>query len=380
MPVMVEVQGSCLERFGKVKELLQGFLATGEEYGACITVNINGENVVDLWGGFANPEQPWQQDTITAVFSCTKTVTALAALLLIDRNLLDVDSNVSKYWPEFAANGKQDIKVRHILSHTSGVPGWDDPVSLEDICDTDTAAAKLSQQAPWWQPGTASGYQSFTMGHLIGELVRRVTGGSLGQFILDELTTPLGADFRLGVASEDTHRVADLIPPPQSRGGLPDKESVAFKVFTNPAFRVQMANEDVWRNSKLGAASGFGHSRSLVRILSVVTLGGTVDGVRFLSPDTIDQIFWEQANGVDLVTGDNLRFGIGFGLTGPDTKVNWLPSGRVCFWGGFGGSMIIMDLDRRMTIGYVMNRMETVGLGTARTRAYIKAVYAALDS
>lgn len=218
------------------------------------------------------------------------------------------------------------------------------------------------------------------MGHLIGELVRRVTGSSLGQFILDELTTPLGADFRLGVASEDTHRVADLIPPPQSRGGLPDKESVAFKVFTNPAFRVQMANEDVWRNSNLGAASGFGHSWSLVRILSVVTLGGTVDGVRCLSPNTIDQIFWEQTNGVDLVTGENLRFGIGFGLTGPNTKVNWLPPGRVCFWGGFGGSMIIMDLDRRMTIGYVMNRMENFGLGTARTRAYIKAVYAALDS
>ena len=148
-----------------------------KKLGASIAVNINGRNVVDIWGGYADEDQchPWEKDTIVNLFSTTKTVTALAALMLIDRGQLDIDANVSQYWPEFAANGKQDVKVRHILSHRSGLSGWEETMTLESICDFEKAASSLARQAPWWTPGTASGYHSFTWGFLIGELVRRIT-------------------------------------------------------------------------------------------------------------------------------------------------------------------------------------------------------------
>jgi CubicO group peptidase (beta-lactamase class C family) len=174
---MAQIQGYCYARFKEAQQLLQDFITSGEEVGASIAVNINGHNVVDIWGGYADEDQchPWEMDTIVNLFSTTKTVTALAALMLIDRGQLDIDANVSQYWPEFAANGKQDVKVCHVLSHRSGVSGWEDTMTLESICNFEKAASSLARQAPWWTRGTASGYHSFTWGFLIGELVRRIT-------------------------------------------------------------------------------------------------------------------------------------------------------------------------------------------------------------
>lgn len=376
---MAKVFGLCDDRFQQVKELLQQYLTSGEELGASLVVNIDGENVVDLWGGYADTSRtrPWEEDTITAVWSTSKTVTSLATLILIDRGLVSPYEKVAKYWPEFAANGKQNIEVRHIISHTSGVSGWDARMSIEDVIDVPASTALLEQQAPWWVPGTASGYHSFTMGHLVGEVVRRVTGKSLKQFIADEIATPLGADFQLGVAEKDWPRTADVVPPSTWRKPPPagDVDSVSAKTMRNPVFEISIANTPTWRQAELGAASGFGNARAVARMLSAISLGGRVGNHKLLSSDTIDRIFEEQAKGIDLATGEALRFGIGYGLTGADTMVNWMPEGRVCFWGGLGGSIVIMDVDRRMTISYVMNKMENVGIGNYRTKQYVRAIY-----
>ncbi|KAK9311938.1 beta-lactamase/transpeptidase-like protein [Lipomyces starkeyi] len=376
---MSQVQGHCDSKFEGLRNLFQSFIDSGEELGASIVVNIDGENVVDVWGGFANASRTkhWEMDTIVNVFSTTKTVSALAALTLIDRGLLDVNGNVSQYWPEFGANGKEDILVRHILSHTSGVSGWDEPVTVEDLCNFEKASGMLTQQAPWWTPGTASGYHSWTMGFLIGELVRRVTSMTLKEFVAKEIAGPLDADFQIGALEKDWDRISDLIPPrDKSNTSALDPQSIAAKTFKNPILDISFVSSAQWRQAELGAANGHGNARSVARLLSVVALGGQIDGKRhLLSPETIDLIFQQQADGVDLAANMPLRFGIGFGLSGKHTAVDWMPCGRICFWGGYGGSIVIMDLDRRLTISYVMNKMDEVGLGSDRTKAYVEAVY-----
>lgn len=210
------IHGHCDERFGKVRAALADNIASGEEVGACITIDIDGEAVVDIWGGFADAARTsvWTRDTIVNVWSSTKTVTSLAALMLVDRGLVGLTDPVATHWPEFAANGKQDIEFRHILSHTSGVSGWELPFTTEDMYDWDKSTAALAAQAPWWKPGTASGYHAHNQGHLIGEVMRRVTGSSLKEFVRDEIAGPLGADFQIGARRADYDRIAEIIPPP----------------------------------------------------------------------------------------------------------------------------------------------------------------------
>lgn len=373
------VHGTCAEKFGLLQTLLLQFIESGEELGGSITVNIDGQNVVDIWGGYFDEgrTQLWERDTITNVFSTTKTVTALAGLMLVDRGLLDFNAKVSQYWPEFNQSGKGDIEVRHVLTHNTGLPGWEQPVSLEDACDFKKATTMLATQAPWWKPGTASGYQSFTMGHLVGELVFRVTGKTLKKFVADEIALPLKADFQIGVSETDLHRVSDVVPPTANEVHL-KPGSVQYKVFNNPKFHSSSANSKLWREADLGGANGHGNARSIARILSAISLGGRVDGHEVLSPTIINTVVEEQSMGQDMVIAAPVRFGMGFGLTGKDTIADWLPTGRICFWGGFGGSIIIMDLDRRMTICYVMNKLGNVGLGSIRTKAYVKAIYQGL--
>ncbi len=234
--------GTCSARFDPLRELFAAKLESGEDLGASLAVNIDGEMVVDLWGGWADEARtvPWTENTIANVFSTTKTMTALAALVLVDRGELDLDAPVAKYWPEFAANGKAGIKVRHLLSHTSGVSGWEQPNTLEDLYDWDKSTALLATQAPWWEPGTASGYHMMNYGHLIGEVIRRITGQRLGEFIAAHIAGPLDADFHIGLPRSEFHRVTNVVPPPIPVGSPPfdptqlDPSSVAFKTWTNP--------------------------------------------------------------------------------------------------------------------------------------------------
>jgi len=357
------VRGTCSDRFEPLRELFAAKLESGEDLGASLAVNIDGEIVVDLWGGWADEARtmPWTENTIACVFSTTKTMTALSALVLVDRGELDLDANVTKYWPEFAAQGKGEIKVRQLLSHTSGVSGWEQPVTFDDVYDWDKSTAMLAAQAPWWEPGTASGYHSFTYGHLIGEVVRRITGLRLGQFFAAEIAGPLGADFHIGLPPSEFHRVANLVAPgwPPTDLTRLDKSSPAYRNATGPNLdlNIELSRTERWRRADIGAGNGHGNARSVSRIQSAVACGGEVDGVRLLSPQTIDRIFEVQSNTVDLVMGIQLRMGVGYGLLPMPQVLPFLPEGRLASWGGAGGSLMIADADRRMTFAYVMNMM-----------------------
>jgi CubicO group peptidase (beta-lactamase class C family) len=378
---MASIEGTCDERFAAVQHELAECLDAGDELGASIVVDLDGEVAVDLWGGYRDEArtQPWLRDTITNVWSSTKTVTSLAALMLIDRGEMDVDDPVARYWPEFAAAGKQDVLVRHLLSHTSGVSGLDQPAVPEDLYDWEKSTARYAAQAPWWPPGSASGYHALNFGHLIGEVLRRITGTSLKQFVAEEIAAPLGADFQIGAAEHSFDRIADVVPPPP----LPvdfsalGPDDVAVKTLTGPFIEATEANTAAWRRADIGAANGHGNARSVARILSVISRGGEVDGVRLVGPRTIELIFREQASGMDLVLGVPLRFGIGYGLPEPAT-IPAIPAGRICFWGGWGGSVIIMDVGRRMTISYMMNNMGPGIIGSDRADRYVRAIYGAL--
>jgi len=364
------LHGHCDERFAQLREAIVRRLAGGDELGLSLAVDLDGELLVDLYGGWMDPEQtrPWRRDTIVNVWSTTKTITALAALMLVDRGALELEAPVARYWPEFAANGKERVVVRHLLSHSSGVAGWEQPVTVEDIFDCEAAAARLAAQAPWWEPGTASGYHAASYGALLGELVRRTTASSLRAFVAEEIAGPLRADFQLGAAEADWDRVATVIPPPPLAIDLDALPVPALKTFTGPAIDAAVANTPGWRQADLGAVNGHGNAVSVARILSAVTLGGTAQGVRVLSPETIDLIFEQQASGVDLVVGIPLRRGVGFALPQLET-LPYIPDERVCFWGGWGGSMIIIDITRGLTISYMMNRMSAGIIGSEKVRA-----------
>jgi CubicO group peptidase (beta-lactamase class C family) len=374
---VVDVQGTCDARFEPVRDVLAEQLDSGNDTGASIAVDVEGRTVADLWGGWCDEEHrtPWGENTITNVWSTTKTVTNLAALMLADRGLLDPYAPVAKYWPEFAENGKERIEVRHILSHTSGVSGWEAPFTTEDMYDREAATRQLATQAPWWEPGTASGYHAQNQGHLVGELVRRLTGKTLKTFVAQEIAGPLGADFQIGAIEADWGRIAPVTPPPPLPFDLAslDPGSPVYKTFTGPVADAAAANTPAWRRAELGALNGHGNARSVARILRVLALGGEAGGVRLLSPDAIGLIFDEQSHGPDLVLGVPLRFGIGYAL--PETEtVPYIPPGRTCFWGGWGGSVILMDLDARTTISYMMNKMGPGIIGSDRSEAYVRAI------
>jgi len=375
---MAEVSGMHDSRFEPVRDALAEQLESGNELGASIVVDVDGDTVVDIWGGWRDADHlsPWTADTITNVWSTTKTVTNLAALMLADRGQLDPYSPVARYWPEFAENGKEHIEVRHILSHTSGVSGWEAPFAVTDMYDWDLSTSRLAAQKPWWEPGTASGYHASNQGHLVGELVRRVTGQPLKAFVAQEIAGPLGADFQIGAAESDWDRIAPVVPPPPLPFDMAalDPDSPVYKTFTGPAADASAANTPGWRRADMGAVNGHGNARSVARILKSLALGGTVDGVRLLSPDTIGLIFDEQSHGTDLVLGVPLRFGIGYAL--PETQtVPYVPQGRACYWGGWGGSVILMDLDRRTTISYMMNKMAPGIIGSDRSESYVRAIH-----
>ncbi|MDL9948425.1 serine hydrolase domain-containing protein [Gordonia sp. ABSL11-1] len=383
MTEMPEVRGDTDPRFDSVRDALAEQLASGEELGAAIAVDIDGEVVVDIWGGHRDAARtlPWERDTIVNVWSTTKEITALAVLVLVERGLVDLHAPVATYWPEFAQNGKADIEVRHIMAHTSGVSGWDQPFTVPDMYDWDSSVEHLARQAPWWEPGTASGYHAQNQGHLLGEIVRRVTGEHLKQFVADEIAGPLGTDLQIGAGPEDDDRIAEIIPPPPLDLDLStvSPDSPMVKTFTGPAASAAAANTIEWRRADLGALNGHTNARALARTLSVISRGGTVDGVNLLSDKTIDQIFDEQVRGVDLVLGVPLRWGIGFGLPEPAT-LPYLPDERICFWGGWGGSMTIMFPLQKMTISYVMNKMAPGIIGSERSAAYANAIFASLGT
>ncbi|WP_433678015.1 serine hydrolase domain-containing protein [Nocardia sp. CA-119907] len=377
------VQGVCDPRFSALKDLLANNIRGGAELGASVAMTIDGKFVVDLWGGYFDEArtQPWLKDTVTNVWSCTKTVTALAALIAADRGLIDLEQPVARYWPEFGANGKGGVRVKHLLAHTSGVSGWDQPFTVADLADTRAATNRLAAQKPWWEPGTASGYHMLSFGHLIGEVIRRVDGRSLSAFVQDEITTPLGADFHFGIPRSEYGRVSNVVAPPGETDGLDqlDPNTVMGKTIVGPWVVAADTLTDAWRGAEIGAANGHTNARALAGIQSVLACAGEVNGARLLKRETAESAFAEQSVGNDLVIGSPVRFGLGFGLPLPG-ETPGIPQGKICFWSGYGGSTIVVDADRRMTFSYVMNKMGTDAslVGSDRSAAYISAAYGAL--
>ncbi|MEV6339509.1 serine hydrolase domain-containing protein [Nocardia vinacea] len=370
--------GFCADEFAGVRKELADQIASGAELGAAICVTVDGEPVVDIWGGHRDLERtvPWTEDTLVNVFSISKTMTALSALLLVDRGELDVQQKVAHYWPEFAANGKGDIEVRHLLGHTSGVSGWERPIELADIYDAEAASARLATQPPWWEPGTASGYHALNYGHLVGEVIRRITGRTLGQFFAEELAGPLDADFHIGTAPENHHRIAPLVPPPLLEFDMAalDQDSILVKTLTSPLLDIPEANSAAWREAEIGAVNGHGNAHSVAAVQSLVACGGELRGRRLLSEKTIDLIFEQQSDGADLALLLPLRFGLGYGLPQSQTAPE-VPDGKVCWWAGFGGAIVVNDLDHRVTFAYTMNKMAPGLIGSDRANAYLRAAF-----
>jgi len=373
---MAEVNGRFEEGFAGVAETLARNLDDGADIGASVAVVLDGEPVVDIWGGYTDRTAgvPWEQDTIVNVFSTTKTMTALCALILADRGELDFHAPVARYWPEFARAGKDRIEVRHLLGHTSGLAGWEQPVAVEDLADWEHCTSLLAAQEPWWEPGACSGYHAVTQGYLIGEVVRRITGQTLGRFFKETVAAPLGADFHIGLPPDADARVAPLIPPTPvdlRATGIPE---LGVRALSSPVITGEATAHTWWQRAEIPAANGHGNARSVAAIQSIIACGGEARGTRLLSDQGVAAIFEQQSDGRDLVLDVPLRFGMGFGLSSET-----MPMGpRTCAWGGYGGSLVVNDLDARLTVAYVMNRMEGGLVGDRRGASVVTAAALAL--
>ncbi len=358
-------KGFVVDGFEPVREAFETSLQDGTENGASFCVTKDGEPIIDLWGGYADPAEtrPWEDNTIVNVYSTTKTMTFLVALMLADRGELDFEAPVAKYWPEFAAEGKADLPVKYLMSHAAGLSGWRAPMTPQDLYDWEKATSLLAAQAPLWEPGTASGYHAMTQGYLIGEVVRRITGDTIGTFFRREVAEPMKADFHIGLPASEDHRVAELTPP--SDGGIsqgPPNE-IMVATFGNPGIDVHETKTRAWRGAEIPAAGGTGNARSVALIHTILANGGEIDGKRYLSEAMCRKPLETQIEGKDLVLGIPVRYGLGFGLSG---EMSPAIHDEMMYWGGYGGSLILIDQKNRMTLSYVMNRMMPTTQGDLR--------------
>ncbi|KAJ5100500.1 beta-lactamase [Penicillium angulare] len=386
---MSQVHGSCDQAFAPLREILQQKIADGDELGASLCINIDGKNVLDLWGGYADASQtlPWEKEMVTGVWSTTKVITALAAHILINRGVLDPNEKVAKYWPDFGTNGKENVTVANVLTHSSGMPAFDQTISFEDYQDVERMTEHIAEQAPWYTPGSHTAYQWTNHGHMVGEIVRRVSGKSLTQFIAEELAEPLGVDFWLGVPEKDWIRTADMVPQfslderdASIKSIDPDSNGILTRAIRGSFLDPFSVNTPAFRKSENGAIGGYSNARGLARIGSIVSLDGTVDTKKYLSPRTIDKMLTEQISGVDLCTSVKARWCLGFALPSSQGIYPLIPDEPgIGFWGGWGGSMLIMDRGRRMTIGYVMNKMESGLMSNSNFDVYLPEIYKGFD-
>ena len=375
---MSDVHGFVQPRFEGVKQAMAASLASGADLGASFAATLNGEPIIDIWGGWADPEQtrPWEEDTIVNVYSTTKTMTALTALWLADQGLLDFAKPVAHYWPEFAANGKADVTVAMLMSHCAGLSGFAEPMRPEDIYDWELCVTRLAAQAPFWAPGTAPGYHALTQGYLVGEVVRRITGKSLGTTFREVFAEPLGADFHIGLPASEDDRVAQLVPPPKGAAiGDVSPSELTRNMATNPAIDPAATRTRAWRGAEIPAGGGTGNARSVAAVQTIMANGGIAGGKRFLSEAGVARALEEQIAGLDLVLNMPVRYGMGYGLQG---ALRMFPNERTIFWGGYGGSLVVCDMDARLCMAFAMNRMAGTTTGDMRAGMLMASVYAGL--
>lgn len=348
------------------------------EVGAACCVYLHGEPVVDLWGGVTAPgaSDPYTGDTLQLVFSATKGITAIAAHILTQEGRLDFDAPVVEYWPEFGANGKDRIPVRWLFSHKAGLAALDRPFGLDDILEWNRMKDALAAQRPLWEPGTAHGYHTYTFGWLAGEVIRRVTKGTVGEFVTERITRPLGAEFWIGLPRSQDERVVPVIPtgPPEPTGvalrlaaQMGDQSSISFRSFAQVP--PGGFNEQRFRAAEIPSANGICNARALARIYAACI--GEVDGVRLLKDRTLAEAMVTQAHGDDLVLTFETRYGTGFQLPHPLRPM----AGEGSFGHyGSGGSVGFAHRELDFSFGYVMNQMRPVPEKDPRTGALVEAV------
>jgi CubicO group peptidase (beta-lactamase class C family) len=385
---MLTIDGHCEPRFTAVREQFFANFTQRGDVGAAVCVYLDGVRVVDCWGGHADRARtrPFGPDTIVSVASTTKGMVALCAHMLAERGKLDLDAPVARYWPEFAAAGKQDIPVRWLLSHRAGLPAIRRSLPAEALFDWEAMTGALAETAPWWTPGERHGYHAVTYGHLVGEVIRRVDGRTVGALLRDDVTGPLHADFFIGVPEEADGRAAEVLPPPPPGEPtiwdtlLADPESVSGRTFLNPPRPLGLVNTRAWRAAEIPAANGHTSARGVARVYAALARGGELDGVRLLAPATIERAIEEQSRGRDAVLSLPTRFATGFMLRMPGGIFNCGPGRRTFGHPGHGGSIGFADPDARIGFGYVTNQYVT---GTAphpdrRVPSLVDAMYAAL--
>ncbi|MGV9882830.1 serine hydrolase domain-containing protein [Streptomyces sp. NPDC003006] len=395
----VRVHGTCAPGFEGVREEFERNFTERGDLGAAVAATVDGTFVVDLWAGDADRSgtRPWERDTLVNVYSTTKGMTALCAHLLVDRGELDLDAPVARYWPGFARAGKADIPVRWLLSHRSGLIAPGEPMGPGAVYDWEKVTEALAATAPWWRPGSAQGYHAVTFGFLVGEVVRRVTGVSLGTFLRSEVTGPLGADVFIGTPESEHGRCADMAPPVSAADGTSSGRGVFAEapeppvggLDDHPMAPVTLAfsylplrdvNGAAYRGAEIPAANGHATARGLA------TVYGELAGGRLLAADTVERLRTPQggADEPDLVlrVGTPLaeRWSWGLGYM-PNRYGQAGPNPRAFGHGGMGGSYAFADPENRVSYAYTMNRM---GAGTSgedlRSVHLVGALYAALGS
>lgn len=393
---MTEVTGRCEPGYEAVRDAFAANFTERGDVGASFALYRDGVAVVDLTGGVTEPDgtTTYGPDHLQLVFSATKGATAICAHLLAERGELDLDAPVAEYWPEFKAHGKGEVPVSWLLSHRVGLPDVDRPLTLEDALAWDPVTEALADSAPLWEPGSDRGYHAVTYGYLVGEVVRRVSGRSLGTFFADEVAAPLGLDFWIGLPEAHHHRVVPLIPlgpPPGVHFGDPDApppgmiqmlqmlmgaDSLIARALAAPGGA--FADQDVWNSpamwsAEVPAANGITNASSLARMYAATV--GEVDGVRLLGDATVRHAIDVRSSGPDAVLVFDIPFGLGFMRDSPFAKF-----GSASAFGhyGAGGSVGFADPDAGIAVGYAMNKMDLGIAGDPRTAALIDAVYASL--
>ncbi len=370
--------------FEAVREAFEANFAERGEVGAACSVYVGGKQVVDLWGGVTAPagSQPYNGDTLQMVWSTTKGITAIAAHMLAEEGRLDFNAPVVEYWPEFGAEGKEGIPVRWLFSHRAGLAAIDRPLGLDDVLAWRPVVEALEAQAPLWEPGSAHGYHTYTYGWLAGEVIRRITDGTVGQFVAERIAGPLGAEFWIGLPESENHRVAPVIPAAPPQPGTPldsfmtrmtDPTSLTFRSFVSPAIPPAAFNEYPFRSAEVPAGNGIGTARALARIYAACI--GPVDGVRLLEDDTLELATATQARGEDLVMTFETHYGTGFQLPYP-----FRPMAGEGSFGHYGSGGSVGFANRRLgfSFGYVMNQMRPVYGPDPRTGALVQAVLKSL--
>ncbi|WP_329190940.1 serine hydrolase domain-containing protein [Streptomyces sp. NBC_01428] len=386
----MDVNGTVAEGFEPVTEAFaRNFAALGDR-GAAVTVYRDGHRVVDLWAGTRDVDgtEPWQHGTAQIVRSATKGVAAAVVLLLAQRGLLDLDAPVASHWPAYKARGKEHTRVRHLLAHRAGVPVLDRPLTPAEAADPDIAAAAVAAQTPVWRPGTDHGYHAQTYSWLTGELVRRVTGRTLGAWIADEIARPLDLDLWVGLPPEQAGRVGRVaqVEAPPAPGGLRTRPKRAVvEAYADPDSVTRRAfaaitpmpdeNDPAYRAAVLPASNGIATADGLARFYAALI--GEVDGVRLFTPETAAQARAEHSAGPDRVLVVNTRFGLGYMLHGPASP---LLSPDSFGHPGRGGALGFADPESGIAFGYVTNGFRTSVTADARAQALVRAVRAAVDA